>query len=93
MLFNVAICHPKQSSIKRTSTFLLVDDPNEENDLAQDPAYADDILRLKNYIMDLLADYKKPLPELTQHWGAESNPANYGGAWTTGWCENVNMTV
>lgn len=61
--------------------FNLKDDPTEHNNLA------DQMPQLVAKLKERMADYKKKyVPPNYPNHDPNSNPQNYGGAWTPGWC-------
>ena len=68
----------------------MIVDEAETNNLADDPAYADMILEYKQYIVDALADYVGPFSTARD---PASNPDNFGGVWTPGWCSDADLTL
>jgi hypothetical protein len=72
--------------------FNLADDPNEYTNLATDPEYADKVTELKQYILDLLDEYVSPSATAATV-RPEASPENYDGAWTSGWCEDLDLSM
>jgi hypothetical protein len=64
-----------------SNSSLLAEDPNERNNLADQ--MPDVVEKLKQR----MAEYKKKyVPPHYPKYDPNSNPKNYGGAWTPGWC-------
>jgi len=71
--------------------FDLSADPNEENDLSQ--SNSDKVEELKDYILGMKSDYVQTSTLMDEHRFNVSNPAKFGGEWTSGWCEEEDLTV
>ena len=59
----------------------ISDDPNEHNDVSE--KYPDVVDKIKAKLEEYKKDYvppNKPPPD------KKSNPANFGGFWSPGWC-------
>ena len=72
----------------------LPDDPYEKSDLADEEQYTDLVLQMKQKILEeIKTKYVSPQPQLFADWRSEALNFIEDGAWNSGWCSNVTITI
>ena len=76
-----------------TTPLCTTDDPTETTNLAADPAYADQVDKMKKYILKKLEQYRQAPDDNLAVINLAGDPKQHGGNWVTGWCEDYVISM
>ena len=75
------------------SFFFVLDDPTERTDLSGDPDQEGRVLLMKKEILNHLKGYVAPPNVSLEHWTKQAENSMVAGAWTPGWCNELDLSI